>query len=75
MVNLKVGLKNIFKYSFIVFDVSIKRFQYCRPVVSVDGTHIKGKYQGVLFRVDFHNANQKIFTLAFGIGDSENHAS
>lgn len=37
--------------------------------------HMKGKYWGVLFTTVCHNANQKIFSLAFGIGDSKNDAS
>ncbi|KAL5573307.1 hypothetical protein UlMin_022904 [Ulmus minor] len=61
-----------FKYLFIAFDASIKGFQYCRPVVSIDATHMKGKYRGVLFMAVCHDANQQIFPLAFGIGDSEN---
>ncbi|KAL5576621.1 hypothetical protein UlMin_018320 [Ulmus minor] len=61
-----------FKYLFIAFDASIKGFQYCRPVVSIDATHMKGKYRGVLVMAVCHNANQQIFMLAFGIGDSEN---
>ncbi|KAL5583420.1 hypothetical protein UlMin_015862 [Ulmus minor] len=36
---------------------------------------MNGKYRGVLFTVVSHDANQQIFSLAFGIGDSENDAS
>ncbi|KAL5564150.1 hypothetical protein UlMin_027314 [Ulmus minor] len=61
-----------FKYLFIAFDASIKGFQYCRPVVSIDATHMKGKYRGVLFMAVCYDANQQIFPLAFGICDSEN---
>ncbi|KAL5538636.1 hypothetical protein UlMin_046178 [Ulmus minor] len=64
-----------FKYLFIAFDASIKGFQYCRHVVSIDATHMKGKYRGVLFMAVCHDANQQIFPLAFGIGDSENNAA
>ncbi|KAL5554014.1 hypothetical protein UlMin_041415 [Ulmus minor] len=75
VVNLEVGEQDRFKYLFIAFDASIKGFQYCRPVVSIDATHIKGKYRGVLFMAVCHDANQQIFPLAFGIGDSENDAA
>ena len=75
VVNLKVGLENRFKYLFIVFDDSIKGFQYCRPVVIVDSTHLKEKYRGVLFTLVCHDANKQIFLLVFCIGDSENDAS
>ena len=60
---------------FIAFDASIQGFNYCRPVVSIDATHLKGNHQGVLFTAVCHDANQQIFPLAFGIGDSENDAS
>ncbi|KAL5576113.1 hypothetical protein UlMin_017812 [Ulmus minor] len=75
VVNLEVGEQDRFKYLFIAFDASIKGFQYCRPVVSIDATHMKGKYRGVLFMAVCHDANQQIFPLAFGIGDSENDAA
>ncbi|KAL5576769.1 hypothetical protein UlMin_018468 [Ulmus minor] len=74
VVNLETGIENKFMYLFIAFDAFIQEFSYCRPVVSIDATHMKGKYQGVLFTVVCHDANQQIFPLAFGIGDSENDA-
>ena len=44
-------------------------------IVDLSLVHMKGKYQGVLFMVVCHDANQHIFLLAFGIGDSKNDAS
>ncbi|KAL5581673.1 hypothetical protein UlMin_014115 [Ulmus minor] len=41
----------------------------------IDATHLKGKYRGVLFTAVCHDANQQIFPLSFGVGDSENDAS
>ncbi|KAL5564436.1 hypothetical protein UlMin_027600 [Ulmus minor] len=64
-----------FQYLFIAFAASIHGFSYCRPVISIDATHLKGKYRGVLFTAVCHDANQQIFPLAFGVGDSENDAS
>ncbi|KAL5548130.1 hypothetical protein UlMin_003361 [Ulmus minor] len=64
-----------FQYLFIAFVASIHGFSYCRPVISIDATHLKGKYRGVLFTAVCHDANQQIFPLAFGVGDSENDAS
>ncbi|KAL5578981.1 hypothetical protein UlMin_011423 [Ulmus minor] len=64
-----------FQYLFIAFAASIHGFSYCRPVISIDATHLKGKYIGVLFTAVCHDANQQIFPLAFGVGDSENDAS
>src|SRR3954464_10348135 len=33
---------------FLSFGPSIEGFYHCRPVLSVDGTHLDGKYGGVL---------------------------
>ncbi|KAL5556575.1 hypothetical protein UlMin_038811 [Ulmus minor] len=75
VVNLEVSNGNRFQYLFIAFAASIHGFSYCRPVISIDATHLKGKYRGVLFIAVCHDANQQIFPLAFGVGDSENDAS
>ncbi|KAL5568497.1 hypothetical protein UlMin_025072 [Ulmus minor] len=75
VVNLEVSNGNRFQYLFIAFAASIHGFSYCRPVISIDATHLKGKYRGVLFTAVCHDANQQIFPLAFGVGDSENDAS
>lgn len=37
-----------FKYLFLAFGASIRGFAYMRKVVIIDGTHLKGKYQGCL---------------------------
>ncbi|KAL5560476.1 hypothetical protein UlMin_036687 [Ulmus minor] len=75
VVNLEVSDGNKFQYLFIAFAASIHGFSYCRPVISIDATHLKGKYRGVLFTAVCYDANQQIFPLAFGVGDSENDAS
>ncbi|KAL5575150.1 hypothetical protein UlMin_016849 [Ulmus minor] len=75
VVNLEVTDGNKFQYLFIAFAASIHGFSYCRPVISIDATYLKGKYRGVLFTAVCHDANQQIFPLAFGVGDSENDAS
>ncbi|KAL5568403.1 hypothetical protein UlMin_024978 [Ulmus minor] len=41
----------------------------------INATHLKGKYRGVLFTAVCHDANQQIFPLAIGVGDSENDAA
>ncbi|KAL5576418.1 hypothetical protein UlMin_018117 [Ulmus minor] len=75
IVNLEVTDGNKFQYLFIVFAASIQGFSYCQPIISIDATHLKSKYIGVLFTAVCHDANQQIFPLAFGVGDSENDAS
>ena len=38
---------NQFKRMFISFAASALGFSYCRPVLGLDGTHLKHKYQGL----------------------------
>ena len=61
----------IFKYVFWDFAPSIVRFAYCRPVISIDGTHLYGKYKGKLLIAMAIDANNEIFPLAFAIVDDE----
>ena len=45
---LELDSLNRFKYLFLSFGASIRGFQYQRPVIVVDGTHLSGKYEGVM---------------------------
>ncbi|KAI5672977.1 hypothetical protein M9H77_13341 [Catharanthus roseus] len=36
----------VFKFVFWCFSPCIDGFPYCRPVISVDGTHLRGSYKG-----------------------------
>ncbi|KAI5676453.1 hypothetical protein M9H77_07403 [Catharanthus roseus] len=38
----------VFKFVFWCFSHCIDGFQYCRSVISVDGTHLQGPYKGIL---------------------------
>ena len=58
VVNLEVTDRSKFQYLFIAFAASIHGFSYYWPVISIDTTHLKGKYRGVLLIVVFHDANQ-----------------
>ncbi|KAH0705428.1 hypothetical protein KY289_010504 [Solanum tuberosum] len=49
----------------------IDGFQTCRPVISVDGTHIYGKYEIKLLIVVGIDGNDNILPLAFAIVDKE----
>ena len=46
-----------------------------RLVIVVDGTFLKSKYLGTLFVAASKDGNNQIYSLDFGIGDSENDAS
>ncbi|KAK9991215.1 hypothetical protein SO802_026200 [Lithocarpus litseifolius] len=53
----------------------IDGFKYCKPVISIDGTHLYGKYQGKLLVAMATDANNKVFPLAFAVVDCESGLS
>ncbi|KAI5682358.1 hypothetical protein M9H77_03586 [Catharanthus roseus] len=59
------------KYLQDVQDLNPDGFSYCRPVISVDGTHLRGPYKGVLLIASTWDANIHLFPLAFAIVDKE----
>lgn len=61
-----------FLYLFLAFGASIAGFKKLRPVLVIDGTHLGGKYKGVLLTASGQDANFHIFPLAFGVVDAEN---
>ncbi|CAA0819440.1 Unknown protein [Striga hermonthica] len=66
---------DVFEYAFISFHASAGFLSYCRPVIVIDGTHLKGKSKGILFVATTKDENEQIFPLAFGIGDKECHSA
>ena len=64
-----------FRYFFLAFGASVQGFQYCRPVISVDGTFLKGKSHGTLLLATAKDGDNHLFPLAFSIVDSENDKS
>ena len=60
---------------FWAFAPSIAGFAHCRPIISIDGTHLYGKYKGKLLIAMATNANNEIFPLAFAVVDDETGAS
>ena len=65
-----------FMYFFLALGSTIKGFlQFIRPVIAVDGAHLKGKYRGTLFVATCLDGNNQLFVIAIGIGDTENDAS
>ncbi|XP_018473818.1 uncharacterized protein LOC108845046 [Raphanus sativus] len=60
-----------FLYLFLAFGASIAGFKHLRRVLVIDGTHLGGKYKGVLLTASGQDANFQIFPLAFAVVDSE----
>ena len=62
----------IFQCVFWLFKPSIKGFEHCRPVLSIDGTHLYRKYKGTLLIAIGCDRNNHLFPMAFAITECEN---
>ncbi|GJR56739.1 serine/threonine-protein phosphatase 7 long form-like protein [Tanacetum coccineum] len=60
---------------FWTFAPSIKGFEHCRPVISIDATHLYDKYNGKMMIAMGVDANNQIFPLAFAIAENESYNS
>jgi len=62
-----------FSRLFICFSASLVGFlSGCRPLIFLDGTHIKNKYKGCLLSAVAKDPNDDLFTLAYAVVDAEN---
>ena len=57
---------------FICYAASAIGFEYCPPVLGLDGTHLKMKYKGVLLTTTAVDANGSLFPIATVVVDIEN---
>ncbi|KAH0632912.1 hypothetical protein KY284_035698 [Solanum tuberosum] len=74
-----------FMYYFLAFGACIKGFAHMRKVIAVDGTHLHGKYEGVLLSIvaqdtivvdepDLYFISDRHKSIANGIVNVYNHA-
>ncbi|XP_070042143.1 uncharacterized protein [Nicotiana tomentosiformis] len=63
-----------FLYAFVTLSTPINGWEYCRPVVVVDGTFLKSAYRGIILTASTMDAASSILPLAYAIVDSENDA-
>ena len=64
-----------FKYAFVAFGPSIRGFSLMRKVIAVDGTFLKGKFNGTLLAACAQDGDYHLYPLAFAVVDAENGAS
>ena len=62
----------IFQRAFWSFKPSIEGFEHCCPILSIDGTHLYGKYKGKLLIFMGCDGNNQLFPLTFAITEDEN---
>ncbi|XP_057720749.1 uncharacterized protein LOC130935168 [Arachis stenosperma] len=60
---------------FWTFPPCIEAFRHCNPLVSIDGTHLYGKYGGTLLLAIAQNGNSNILLIAFVLVEGENAKS
>ena len=73
--NAWIDGRQIFFRAFWCFPQCVDAFRHCRPVFSIDGTFLLGKYQGTLLIAISVDANNKLVPLAFALVEKENKDS
>ena len=67
--------RHIFFHAFWCFPQCVEAFRHYRPVFSIDGMFLIGKYQGTLLIAISYDANNKLVSLAFALVEKENNDS
>ncbi|XP_020169921.2 uncharacterized protein [Aegilops tauschii subsp. strangulata] len=65
-------IEGVFRRAFWTFGPCIAAFEHCRPVLSIDGTFLTGKYKGTLMIAMAHDANDQVLPVAFALVSVEN---
>ncbi|XP_025670697.1 uncharacterized protein [Arachis hypogaea] len=61
----------MFHRVFWTFPPCIKAFKHCKPLISIDGTHLYGKYGGMLLMAIAQDGNANILPVAFAVVEGE----
>ncbi|XP_016164146.1 uncharacterized protein LOC107606620 [Arachis ipaensis] len=64
-----------FHRMFWTFPPCIEAFRHCKLLVSIDGTHLYGKYGGTLLLAIAQDGNSNILPVAFALVEGENAES
>ncbi|XP_073133702.1 uncharacterized protein [Henckelia pumila] len=73
--DLEVDEEKRFKYMFLAYGACITGYKFMRKVVCIDGTFLKGKYDGVLLVATAQDGNHHQFPIAWGVVDKESSES
>lgn len=66
------GGPNILQRVFFCLGASVRAFQYCVPVLCIDGTFLTGKYKGQILTAVGVDGNNHILPVAFAFVENEN---
>ncbi|KAL2326870.1 hypothetical protein Fmac_020297 [Flemingia macrophylla] len=61
----------VFRRLFWTYKSCSDAFQFCKPLIQIDGTHLYGKYKGILLMATTQDDNNSILPLAFSIVEGE----
>lgn len=61
-----------FRCMFVCYGACASGFYFYRPVLGLDGTTLKSKYQGILLAATGVDAANALFPLAYVVIDAEN---
>ena len=72
VVHLESTPENKFRRVFISYSASALGIQYCRPLLGLNGTHLKTRFQSILLAATGVDANGSLYPLAYAVVDAEN---
>lgn len=61
----------VFQRIYICFEACKLGFKQCRPLIGVDGCHIKGQHTGQLLSAIGIDANNSMFPIAYAVVEAE----
>ena len=64
--------EEVFQQVFWAFHPSIEGFKHRRHVLTIDDTHLYGKYKGTVMIAMGCDENNKLFPLVFALIEGEN---
>ncbi|XP_057755660.1 uncharacterized protein LOC130974831 [Arachis stenosperma] len=61
----------MFHRIFWTFPPCVEAFRHCKPLISIDGTHLNGKYDGTLLIAIAQDGNANILPIVFVVVEGE----
>ena len=66
------GPPSILQRAFFCLGACVRAFQYCVPVLCIDGTFLTGKYKGQILSAIGVDCNHRVVPIAFAFVENEN---
>ncbi|WVZ95573.1 hypothetical protein U9M48_041317, partial [Paspalum notatum var. saurae] len=64
--------RSIVQRVFFCFGPCVRVFQYCRPILCIDGTFLTGQYNGTILTAIGIDGNNQVLPVAFAFVEGEN---